>query len=80
MKSHLHIYLFSLIFQVNYFPSRFDTVRHAEKVPIPPRVLTGYREKVSILKLEQYAIMFQYALVATLCLAISIALMYCICG
>ena len=51
MKSHLHIYLFSLIFQVNYFPSRFDTVRHAEKVPIPPRVLTGCREKVSILKL-----------------------------
>lgn len=33
---------------MNYFPSRFDPARHAEKVPIPPRVLTGCREKVCI--------------------------------
>lgn len=33
-------------FQVNYFPSRYDPVRHAERFPIPPRVLTGRREKV----------------------------------
>jgi hypothetical protein len=31
---------------VNYFPSRFDPVRHSEKVPIPSHVLTGKREKV----------------------------------
>lgn len=33
---------------MNYFPSRFDPARHAEKVPVPTRVLTGCREKVCI--------------------------------
>lgn len=36
-----------MLFQVNYFPSRFDPVRHAEKYPIPSAVLTGRREKVN---------------------------------
>ncbi|KAF7141503.1 hypothetical protein RHSIM_Rhsim06G0006600 [Rhododendron simsii] len=31
--------------EVNYFPSRFDPVRNAEKYPIPSAVLTGRREK-----------------------------------
>jgi len=39
-----------MAFQVDYFPSRYDPVRHAERFPIPPGVLTGRREKVSISK------------------------------
>lgn len=34
--------------EVNYFQSRFDPVRHSEKVPIPSHVVTGRREKVVI--------------------------------
>jgi hypothetical protein len=33
---------------VNYFPSRFDPVRHSEKVPTPAHQLSGRREKVWI--------------------------------
>lgn len=36
--------------EVNYFPSRFDPVRHSERVPIPSNVLSGRREKVIIQK------------------------------
>ncbi|OWM70577.1 hypothetical protein CDL15_Pgr014250 [Punica granatum] len=36
--------------EVNYFPSRLDPVRTAEKSPIPPRVLAGKRERVVIEK------------------------------
>lgn len=36
--------------EVNYFPSRFDPVRVAEKPPIPSRVIYGRREKVKIEK------------------------------
>ncbi|KAJ9146875.1 hypothetical protein P3X46_029091 [Hevea brasiliensis] len=36
--------------EVNYFPSRYDLVRHAEKYPIPPAILTGQREKSVIPK------------------------------
>lgn len=32
--------------QVNYFPSRFDPVRHSERVPISQSRLSGVREKV----------------------------------
>lgn len=35
--------------EVNYFPSRYDGCRHAEKFPLPPNVLTGKRERVSTL-------------------------------
>jgi catalase len=35
---------------VNYFPSRFDPVRHSERVPIPQSRLTGVREKAVIHK------------------------------
>ncbi|KAL7264437.1 hypothetical protein ACSBR1_002399 [Camellia fascicularis] len=31
---------------VNYFPSRYDSVRHAETFPIPPTICTGKRDKV----------------------------------
>lgn len=31
--------------QVNYFPSRFDPSRHAERFPIPSRPLAGRRER-----------------------------------
>ena len=31
--------------EVNYFPSRFDPVVHAEKHPLPPRVLMGRRTR-----------------------------------
>ncbi|GLT26897.1 hypothetical protein SLA2020_019360 [Shorea laevis] len=30
---------------INYFPSRFDPVRHAERFPIPSAICTGNREK-----------------------------------
>ncbi len=36
--------------QVNYFPSRFDPVRHAERYPGNPAQLTGRREKRMIPK------------------------------
>ncbi|XP_059590679.1 catalase isozyme 1 isoform X1 [Vitis vinifera] len=36
--------------EVNYFPSRYDPVRHAERYPIPPAILTGRREKCIIPK------------------------------
>ncbi|XP_065622108.1 catalase isozyme 1-like [Quercus suber] len=36
--------------EVNYFPSRFDPVRHAEQFPVPPAVYTGKREKCIIEK------------------------------
>eukprot|EP00898_Chlorokybus_atmophyticus_P001389 jgi/Chlat1/2250/Chrsp17S02564 len=36
--------------EVNYFPSRFDNVRHAEKHPIPSATLHGQRERVFIEK------------------------------
>jgi len=36
--------------EVNYFPSRFDPVRNAEKFPTPSAVISGRREKVVIAK------------------------------
>ncbi|KAK9109418.1 hypothetical protein Sjap_017478 [Stephania japonica] len=36
--------------EVNYFPSRFDPVRHAETYPIPPNICRGKREKCIIEK------------------------------
>ncbi|KAL0366488.1 UNVERIFIED_CONTAM: Catalase isozyme 3 [Sesamum radiatum] len=36
--------------EVNYFPSRYDPCRHAEKFPIPPVVLSGQRVKTVIEK------------------------------
>ncbi|KAF5954218.1 hypothetical protein HYC85_007074 [Camellia sinensis] len=35
---------------VNYFPSRYDSVRHAETFPIPPTICTGKRDKCVIEK------------------------------
>ncbi|KAF2312490.1 hypothetical protein GH714_034861 [Hevea brasiliensis] len=36
--------------EVNYFPSRYDPVRHAEKYPIPSAILSGNCEKCVIPK------------------------------
>ncbi|KAJ0087050.1 hypothetical protein Patl1_09392 [Pistacia atlantica] len=36
--------------EVDYFPSRYDPVRHAERYPIPPNICTGRREKCMIPK------------------------------
>nr|AGV54297.1 peroxisomal catalase [Phaseolus vulgaris] len=36
--------------EVNYFPSRYDSVRHAESFPIPPAICSGRREKCGIEK------------------------------
>ncbi|KAJ9519330.1 hypothetical protein QJQ45_023128, partial [Haematococcus lacustris] len=41
--------------EINYFPSRFDPVRHAEKYPIPSAVISGRREKVVIAKENNFA-------------------------
>jgi hypothetical protein len=58
---------FCLISQVNYFPSRFDPARHSEKYPIPPRVLTGCRDKVcGIFEFCCYIFSSHFAVVAFL--------------
>lgn len=36
--------------EVDYFPSRFDPVRHSERYPIPSAILTGRREKQILAK------------------------------
>jgi len=36
--------------EVDYFPSRYTPVRHAEKYPIPNRICIGKREKACIEK------------------------------
>ena len=36
--------------EVNYFPSRFDSARHAERFPTPSRPLAGRRERAVISK------------------------------
>lgn len=36
-------------YQIDYFPSRFDPVREAEKSPIPTVIVHGRREKVLLL-------------------------------
>ena len=41
--------------QVNYFPSRFDPVRHAERFPENPAVLHGRRERQMIEKENNFA-------------------------
>lgn len=41
--------------EVNYFPSRFDPVRHSEKVPMPAHQLSGRREKVMIAKENNFS-------------------------
>ena len=38
--------------QVNYFPSRFDPVRHAEKYPYNDMPVSGRREKTIIRKVR----------------------------
>ncbi|XP_057974419.1 catalase isozyme 2-like [Malania oleifera] len=40
--------------EVNYFPSRFDPVRHAERHPIPSRVYTAKRERCIIEKQNDF--------------------------
>lgn len=47
---------------MNYFPSRFDPVRHSEKVPIPSHVLTGKREKVRKLYTNLFRVAVDLAL------------------
>jgi len=41
--------------EVNYFPSRFDPARHAERFPIPARPLSGRRERAVIAKENNFA-------------------------
>eukprot|EP00850_Spirogloea_muscicola_P013078 SM000087S23360 [mRNA] locus=s87:209533:213343:- [translate_table: standard] len=41
--------------EVDYFPSRYDPVRHSERVPIPSHVLHGKREKAVIAKENNFA-------------------------
>ncbi|ERM96130.1 hypothetical protein AMTRI_Chr09g34060 [Amborella trichopoda] len=36
--------------EVDYFPSRFDPVRHAERCPLPPQLVSGKRERCVIEK------------------------------
>lgn len=47
MVASVLIRCYDAVFQINYFPSRYDPVRHAERFPIPPAVCSGRREKVS---------------------------------
>ena len=41
--------------EVNYFPSRFDPVRQAERFPAPSRPLAGRRERAVIAKENNFA-------------------------
>lgn len=41
--------------QVNYFPSRFDPVRHSEKYPYQNMKVSGNREKMCIAKENNFA-------------------------
>lgn len=41
--------------EVNYFPSRFDPVRHSERYPIASTPLGGKREKAIIFKENNFA-------------------------
>lgn len=43
------------LLQVNYFPSRFDPVRHSERYPIPSGPIGGKREKAIIFKENNFA-------------------------
>jgi len=40
---------------VNYFPSRFDPVRHSEKYPYQNMKVSGNREKMCIAKENNFA-------------------------
>lgn len=40
--------------EVDYFPSRHDPLRHAERFPIPSRVVAGKREKIVIPKQNDF--------------------------
>lgn len=41
--------------EVNYFPSRFDPVRHAEPTPVSAQHYDGKREKMMIAKENNFA-------------------------
>jgi len=41
--------------EINYFPSRFDPVRHAAKYPIPSVNISGKRERAVIVKENNFA-------------------------
>lgn len=43
------------VLQVNYFPSRFDPVRHSERYPIASGPIGGRREKAIIFKENNFA-------------------------
>ncbi|KAG6496717.1 catalase isozyme A-like [Zingiber officinale] len=40
--------------EVDYYPSRHSTLRHAERFPIPNRIITGRREKTIIPKQNDF--------------------------
>ncbi|KAF4388534.1 hypothetical protein CsatB_007972 [Cannabis sativa] len=40
--------------EIDYFPSRYDTVRHAEKFPIPAKIIHGKRERCTIPKEDNF--------------------------
>lgn len=40
---------------MNYFPSRFDPVRHAEQFPFPQAQFSGKREKAIIAKENNFS-------------------------
>ena len=46
---------FCCCWQVNYFPSRFDPVRHSEKYPYQNMKVSGNREKMCIAKENNFA-------------------------
>jgi catalase len=41
--------------EINYFPSRLDPARHAERFPIPSRPLSGRRERTVIAKENNFS-------------------------
>ena len=49
-ERRIHVLSWYFFLKVNYFPSRFDPVRHSEKFPIPTSHISGRREKAIIVK------------------------------
>ena len=64
LLGNLIFMVFFFVFQINYFPSRIDPTRHAERYPQPSAVYTGKRERVS----DQYKYLLNVSTLTPFCL------------
>lgn len=47
LSNYVLIGCYDVLSKVDYFPSRYDPVRHAERHPIPSDIVSGRRDKVN---------------------------------